>query len=143
SCTENAECANGGGVCAQFQGQAGGVCTQVCGNGVACPGDSICVQFQDQTGATYPLCVNPDFENAGICHNGYTCSGTNEGGCPSTGVSCANQGAMCGPDTEFCLTTSPDDMTGVCSCSCQTDSDCGAGNSCVPLTGGSFGCVQG
>ncbi len=113
-CTTNSDCQSGD-CLAQVPG---GYCSQVCGNGVSCPGNSQCTQV---IGGEM-LCLR-DCSKPSQCRTGYTCQPT-EGVC---NLPCEN-------DMECATGQHCDTGTGQCLGACQSYANCASGETCNTAT---------
>jgi MYXO-CTERM domain-containing protein len=136
-CSSRDDC-GANGFCTQVGGQ--NKCVTTCGQNGSCPGDSKCFRSGE-----YYVCLNPDADTAGVCPSSYTCTGTDSGGgggaCDGLGDTCGENGAGCTPDNDVCLTMQNNDT--ICSCTCNTDSDCGDGGLCTQVSDSNKACVPG
>ena len=131
ACVSDADCGVGGS-CADFG--TGPVCTAFC-DSTTCPGDSRCYQADVDGGGTIMICLNPGAPD-GVCPSSYSCSSTRT--CDALGNACPDS---CGGETELCITDAA--AFSFCSCYCNSDVDCGSGNTCVGLNDGRTACVPG
>ena len=163
TCESRADC-GANGVCTEIDGT--GRCVSQCDASGECPGDSKCFRITSRYGGRFYLCLNPGADGQStkaVCPESYTCEvGGDQGGdagdaglgdatanadvpgpdgtsgkCPSLGRACTSKNRnSCGADADGCMLLA--DRSQICTCSCEMDSDCGAGNSCVQLANGSW-----
>lgn len=149
SCSSPSDCSSGD-QC--YQTQSGNVCATPCSSDADCGSNQSCQTYGQVSicADIHNLCLNPDAPSAGACPADYTCQGgdgtgdTGGGGGGGGTGSCAGLGNTCDPNTQdFSQCSSDNDAcltlqsgSSICSCTCETDSDCGADAVCVAVTGG-------
>jgi hypothetical protein len=68
-CIDNFDCSDGA-ICLDVE--RGGVCTFVCTPG-SCPFNTVCAEIADAAAQPQTVCVNPTYEDAGVCTGSFLC----------------------------------------------------------------------
>lgn len=149
ACTTNADC-GGGDVC----NVGTGVCSPSCvGNSCACPSDTSCnvesgVCEADVDECTVDAdCGSDDICNAGTCQAPVACNSSDD--CPA-GQECGSDDICRVTEGEACSGSNPCSSDDVCQAnrcagpfnSCQSDNECGSGESCFSGLCGPSACAE-
>lgn len=104
-------------------------CSNVCETDRDCVGSSVCRQV---TGAPSKFCMDPVGRSANdFCAASYSCTLDEPGptlGCALLGSECTEGSLGCGGRADTCIDTADGVL---CSCTCHSDSDCGAEGRCL------------
>lgn len=121
SCRRAEDCGPSGDyLCTDLDGSGSARCSKFCRSDVDCDGDSICWEIPN---SEVGVCAGPAGGES-ICPAGYRCE---DSPCASLGDTCIRDG--CGMDADTCVAT---ESGAVCSCTCRSNSDCGADGRCLP-----------
>lgn len=122
TCRQAEDCGPSGDyLCMDIDGDGTNRCTRFCMSDADCDGDSVCWDLPDSAGLG--ICAGPP-GSAAACPDGYVCE---DAPCAALGQACIRDG--CGAEADTCVATSDGP---ICSCTCRSNSDCGANARCLP-----------